>query len=685
MYQRGNNHNNHNGGGGGGGAHSAVSPASGGPSALPAFSHPHSGIRTPPNGQSPHVSPYATPAPLYAPSLPYSYPTIPSSMSRQSSVGAGAWSPAPGGQRASTSSAVKYEGGEGDEDEDEDEEDEDDDDDDDDDDEDDDGDSSAMSPSSRKRKRESDGRASATPHAATTVADAASAHKKPKPPRGSKACTHCRKLKMRCTGGENGPPCDRCRHSGYQCIFEESNRGKKAAANAAAAAQAKAEKAAQAALAASNKASASSSGHTQENESLSSGFPTKTKGKSKQSNQDLARSLEKMEQTLESVLKTIRDPTHASQLGHASGMLTRPSSPEARSKASDSHRHHDGARPTSIAPSQLTAPSSFAPPHQPVSARYASVASAATAGAPISPPAPRQQQSTRIGAVGSSGGGAGGRGVRTTSPRLHSLPPDSLNPLGLLAEASLGNQLGSARRAKSSGVENDGEETGRDAAEAAAAPSSRQASKSAGPAERGAKDGSGAATTRPRNAPALGVASKTYFRPGPMSMLPLRKVIIDRELPPELLTSGVVSDTEVLDLFSIFFHNCAQHIILLDPEWHTPQFVCGRSPFLFTVILAIASRYYARRPDLHAQCLRQATKEAFNCLERGFKSVEIVQAFLLLTMWGQPARRFEEDKSWIFAGIAFRVATDLNLHRKSIATLPGQGNLDDPAMIEREK
>lgn len=168
-------------------------------------------------------------------------------------------------------------------------------------------------------------------------------------------------------------------------------------------------------------------------------------------------------------------------------------------------------------------------------------------------------------------------------------------------------------------------------------------------------------------------------------MLPLRKVIIDRELPPELLTSGTVSDEEVLDLFSIFFHNCAQHIILLDPEWHTPQFVCGRSPFLFTVILAIASRYYTRRPDLHIKCLRQATKEAFSCLERGFKSVEIVQAFLLLTMWGQPARRFEEDKTWIFAGIAFRVATDLNLHRKSIAALPGNHNVSDPGVLEREK
>lgn len=676
-------------------------------------------------------------------------------MSRQSSVGAGAWSPAPpppppgGGQRATTS-AAKYEGGSNEYDDDEEEDDEDDDDEDDED-EDDDEDDSTMSPGTRKRKRDSDGGqarggggggagSDASPHASvstyaqspaagtsTNDSTGASAHKKPKPPRGSKACTHCRKLKMRCTGGENGPPCDRCRHSGYQCIFEESNRGKKAAANAAAAAQAKAEKAAQAALAASKAKGAAAPGGsgqtTQENESLSSGFPTKTKGKGKQSNQDLARSLEKMEQTLESVLRTIRDPAHASSLGHASGMLTRPPSPESSGRggadhhhkdaaAQQHHRHLDGGRPTSIAPSQLTAPTShFTQMHQPNSARYASVASAATAGAPMSPP---RQRSVRMAATGSSSGagrdGEGSRSHRPTSPRLHSLPPDSLNPLGLLAEASLGNQMGSVRRSKSTNVvagagaaggaasaEADGDdEGGSSTREASATSSSQRAGKTAGFTDQSTANKDGTTTgrnsttsNRPRsitgNGPALGVASKTYFRPGPMSMLPLRKVIIDRELPPELLTSGVVSDTEVLDLFSIFFHNCAQHIILLDPEWHTPQFVCGRSPFLFTVILAIASRYYARRPDLHGQCLRQATKEAFNCLERGFKSVEIVQAFLLLTMWGQPARRFEEDKSWIFAGIAFRVATDLNLHRKSMATLPGQGNLDDPAMMEREK
>lgn len=42
-----------------------------------------------------------------------------------------------------------------------------------------------------------------------------------------RACTVCRRLKMKCVGAENGPPCKRCQAGNHECIFEESNRGKR--------------------------------------------------------------------------------------------------------------------------------------------------------------------------------------------------------------------------------------------------------------------------------------------------------------------------------------------------------------------------------------------------------------------------------------------------------------------------
>lgn len=39
---------------------------------------------------------------------------------------------------------------------------------------------------------------------------------KKKSTRGSRACTVCRKLKMRCVGAEEGPPCKRCKTGGHE-------------------------------------------------------------------------------------------------------------------------------------------------------------------------------------------------------------------------------------------------------------------------------------------------------------------------------------------------------------------------------------------------------------------------------------------------------------------------------------
>lgn len=78
---------------------------------------------------------------------------------------------------------------------------------------------------------------------------------------------------------------------------------------------------------------------------------------------------------------------------------------------------------------------------------------------------------------------------------------------------------------------------------------------------------------------------------------------------------------------------------------HTPTSTGSRSPFLFTCICAVAARYYTKRTDdLYRKCLKTAKRVAFDVMTRGFKSVEIVQGFLLLCQWNQPAERFEEDR-----------------------------------------
>ncbi|KAI0259973.1 fungal-specific transcription factor domain-containing protein [Gloeopeniophorella convolvens] len=46
--------------------------------------------------------------------------------------------------------------------------------------------------------------------------------------RGARACTVCRAAKMKCVGAEDGTqPCQRCRRTGVECVFERHRRGRK--------------------------------------------------------------------------------------------------------------------------------------------------------------------------------------------------------------------------------------------------------------------------------------------------------------------------------------------------------------------------------------------------------------------------------------------------------------------------
>jgi hypothetical protein len=50
-------------------------------------------------------------------------------------------------------------------------------------------------------------------------------------------------------------------------------------------------------------------------------------------------------------------------------------------------------------------------------------------------------------------------------------------------------------------------------------------------------------------------------------------------------------------------------------------------------ICAIAARYYEKREDLHSMLSAYAKRLAFEVPSRGYKSVEVCQAYLLLSVW----------------------------------------------------
>ncbi|KAJ7158827.1 hypothetical protein C8R46DRAFT_957558 [Mycena filopes] len=168
-------------------------------------------------------------------------------------------------------------------------------------------------------------------------------------------------------------------------------------------------------------------------------------------------------------------------------------------------------------------------------------------------------------------------------------------------------------------------------------------------------------------APALGVANDNFFRsspaPDPMRSRPLGGA----PAAPHILTRGLITPQEAEKLFDIYFQRMNLSVSLLDPILYTPQKACYRSPFLFTVVCAIASRFYTERPELYPQAMHYAQLAAGTALISGHKCVELCQGYILLSLYPVPAKRWEEERGWLYLGLAIRMAIDLNLHLPNTA------------------
>ena len=69
---------------------------------------------------------------------------------------------------------------------------------------------------------------------------------------------------------------------------------------------------------------------------------------------------------------------------------------------------------------------------------------------------------------------------------------------------------------------------------------------------------------------------------------------------------------------------------------------------------AISSRYYQEKSEIYPIAMHFAKHAAASALLNGWKSVELSQAYILMSLYGVPARRWEEDRSWLYTGLAIR-------------------------------
>ena len=84
---------------------------------------------------------------------------------------------------------------------------------------------------------------------------------------------------------------------------------------------------------------------------------------------------------------------------------------------------------------------------------------------------------------------------------------------------------------------------------------------------------------------------------------------------------------------------------LADPQ-EPPSF--GRT------VCALSSRYFTEKPELFGLAMHLAKAAAASNFLDGWKTLEMCQAYLLLGAYSPPARRWEEDRTWFYTGLAFR-------------------------------
>lgn len=171
--------------------------------------------------------------------------------------------------------------------------------------------------------------------------------------------------------------------------------------------------------------------------------------------------------------------------------------------------------------------------------------------------------------------------------------------------------------------------------------------------------------------------------------LDLAYVDAHREQLP-FIASGKVSPAEAVEMFHLFMTSCVLHTVMLDPEWHTVPRVGDASPFLFSVILYIASTYHRERRDLRAALHDEMNALIGQAITSGPKSIEVVQGFLLLYQWNSPSADPADDRAWLLSGVALRLASEMQLHRaqkRLVATntsVPQQSKLSGTNDVHNE-
>ncbi|GAA5868549.1 hypothetical protein JCM8547_003183 [Rhodosporidiobolus lusitaniae] len=145
-----------------------------------------------------------------------------------------------------------------------------------------------------------------------------------------------------------------------------------------------------------------------------------------------------------------------------------------------------------------------------------------------------------------------------------------------------------------------------------------------------------------------------------------RRLELDLSRPEHDLTLEPVyrkflSQADLNRLVKLYFDRLYPFLWLLLPDLHTPSFLQSHSPFLTTGIAWVAATYDPLASHLVLPLEQHARQLAAQILDEGLRSVEIVQAFFILSHWTPPDSDSSQSRAWQYFSHAWSIATELRL------------------------
>ncbi|KAM0792590.1 hypothetical protein ACM66B_005251 [Microbotryomycetes sp. NB124-2] len=153
-------------------------------------------------------------------------------------------------------------------------------------------------------------------------------------------------------------------------------------------------------------------------------------------------------------------------------------------------------------------------------------------------------------------------------------------------------------------------------------------------------------------------AARTYYSTG------LYAAVDDTDIDLDPVTLDILSERDLRRLVAFYFDKLQPFFFHLDKQLHTPDFLRNTSPFLTTAVCYVTATYDPQSSPSLVDALRAHVDQlATRCFKQGFKSGEIVQAYLFLVHWTPPTSTWAQDRAWAWLGEALRIATEIRLDR----------------------